>query len=478
MSLRTLLFTLAGLLPALVGRGADVVLTGPVDAAALHAVAASGQTIGTLDLSGAEIVAYDGPRLVANLTHYPAGILPAYVLSGLHASRILLPAGLTAIADGALMGSEIEEVTIPASCDSIGRGAFASCARLKSVTLPATATRLGTHIFARCTALASATVMSPTVPASTFAGCTALSALTLGPKVTAIGADAFHGCTSLTAVGFPSGLTTIGAGAFGHSGLRKADLSGCRSLTAIGSEAFAYCPSLTSASLPASAGHIGTGLFFDSGSLTDVTLPASLTTIPALTLKGTAGPKYATDLIHEGVDSIGQMALAGMDATRYLTLPSTLSHIADEGLADMGSLSTLDVSKLGHVPALGAEVFDGIDQPAVTLYTSEDMADIFMAAPQWREFKISSSETTLDQNLSPVKGTVRVRFDGTLLRAASEDGIASARLYDLSGHLVGRAAPAEPAAEVSIETSAQASPLFILTVTLADGSETSVKLVR
>ncbi|MDE5749740.1 MAG: leucine-rich repeat domain-containing protein, partial [Duncaniella sp.] len=262
MSLRTLLFTLAGLLPALVARSTDVVLTGPVDAAALNAVVTSGQTIGTLDLSGAEIVAYDGPRLVANLTHSPAGVLPAYVLSGLHASRILLPAGLTAIADGALMGSDIEEVTIPASCDSIGHGAFASCTRLKSVTLPATARRLGSHIFARCTALSSATVMAPMVPASTFAGCTDLSALTLGPEVKAIGADAFHGCTSLNAVSFPSGLTEIGAGAFGHSGLRNADLSACRDLTSIGSEAFAYCPALTSASLPASARRIGTGLFF------------------------------------------------------------------------------------------------------------------------------------------------------------------------------------------------------------------------
>ncbi|MDE6418225.1 MAG: leucine-rich repeat domain-containing protein [Duncaniella sp.] len=478
MTLRSIILTAVGLLSTLMCRGADVVLTGPVDAAALNAVAASGQTIGTLDLSGAEIVAYDGPRLVANLTHSPAGVLPAYVLSGLHASRILLPSGLTAIADGALMGSDIEEVTIPASCDSIGRGAFASCTRLKSVTIPATARRLGTHIFARCTALSSATVMAPVVPASTFAGCTALSTLTLGPKVKTIGADAFNECRSLTSVGFPTGLTGIGAGAFGHSGLRDVDLSVCHSLTSIGSEAFAYCPALTSASLPASATHIGTGLFFDSTSLADVTLPTSLTTIPALTLKGTAGPRYATDLIHEGVDSIGALALAGMDATRYLTLPSTLSHIADEGLAGMTSLSTLDVSPLEQVPALGADVFDGIDQPKVTLYTSEDMADIFMAAPQWREFKISSSETTLDQNITPGKGTVRVRFDGTLLRAASEYGIASARLYDLSGHLVGSATPAVPAAEVTIETSAQASPLFILTVTLADGAETSVKLVR
>lgn len=478
MTLRTLILIAAGVLQALVARSADVVLSGPVDAAALHAVATSGETIGTLDLSGAEIIAYDGPRLAANVTHAPANTLPPYVLSGLKATHVLLPKGLKTIADGALMGSEITDISIPASCDSIGMGAFASCTRLTSVTLPATAKRLGTHILSGCTSLSSASAMGTEVPEATFAGCTSLSEVTLGTGIKAIGKNAFQGCTALGSAEFPQGLASIGDGAFGNSGLERADLSHCTSLGTIGTEAFAYCTSLASASLPASASNIGTGLFFDCSSLAEVTLPASLTAIPALTLKGAASIENGTDLIPADVEEIGTLAFAGMASTTIITLPDALGSISDGAFEGMTSLRFVGASGLTAVPALGADVFDGIDQPRTTLNVSEEMVSSFMAAPQWREFRVTSGETTIDRVPSASSASVRVRFECTTLRASSDALIASAVLYDMAGHTVGLCRPSEPIAEVSIETSAQASPLFILTVTLGDGSVAALKLIR
>lgn len=478
MTLRTLIITAAGVLQALSARSADVVLSGPVDAAALHAVATSGQTIGTLDLSGAVITAYDGPRLAANVAHSPANTLPAYVLSGLKATHVLLPEGLKAIADGALMGSDIEKIDIPASCDSIGMGAFASCTRLKAVTLPPSARRLGSHIFTGCTSLSSASAMGAEVPEATFAGCTSLAEVTLGPGVRTIGKNAFSGCEALGSAEFPQGLASIGDGAFGNSGLERADLSRCTSLGKIGSEAFACCPSLVSAALPASAADIGTALFFDCTSLAEVTLPASLTSIPALTLKGAASLENGTDLIPSDVGEIGTLAFAGMTAATDITLPATLGRIADGAFEGMTSLSRIEAIDLTAVPALGADVFDGIDRPRTTLHVAEGMVSSFLAAPQWREFKVTSGETTIDRVPSASSASVRVRFEGTTLRASSELLIASATLYDMAGRTIGLCRPSEPLEEVSIETSAQASPLFILTVTLGDGKAVSVKLIR
>ena len=59
--------------------GAETVrLEGGIDAARLHEIAMSDRAIETLDLSGADIEAYNGPRLAANRTCHPAGVLPAY----------------------------------------------------------------------------------------------------------------------------------------------------------------------------------------------------------------------------------------------------------------------------------------------------------------------------------------------------------------------------------------------------------------
>lgn len=478
MTLRTLIITAAGVLQALSARSADVVLSGPVDAAALHAVATSGQTIGTLDLSGAVITAYDGPRLAANVAHSPANTLPAYVLSGLKATHVLLPEGLKAIADGALMGSDIEKIDIPASCDSIGMGAFASCTRLRAVTLPPSARRLGSHIFTGCTSLSSASAMGAEVPEAAFAGCTSLAEVTLGPGVRTIGKNAFRGCEALGSAEFPQGLASIGDGAFGNSGLERADLSRCTSLGKIGSEAFACCPSLVSATLPASASDIGTALFFDCTSLAEVTLPASLTSIPALTLKGAASIRDAWRLIPAEVEEIGTLAFAGMSGAVSVTLPGTLARISDEAFAGMTSLGFVEASDLRAVPALGADVFDGIDRPRTTLNVAEGMVSSFLAAPQWREFRVTSGENSIDRVPTGASASVRVRFEGTTLRASSEALIASATLYDMAGRTIGLCRPSEPLEEVSIETSAQASPLFILTVTLGDGKAVSVKLIR
>ncbi|MDE5728226.1 MAG: leucine-rich repeat domain-containing protein [Duncaniella sp.] len=479
MTLRTLIITAAGVLQALSARSADVVLSGPVDAAALHAVATSGQTIGTLDLSGAVITAYDGPRLAANVAHSPANTLPAYVLSGLKATHVLLPEGLKAIADGALMGSDIEKIDIPASCDSIGMGAFASCTRLRAVTLPPSARRLGSHIFSGCTSLSSASAMGAEVPEAAFAGCTSLAEVTLGPGVRTIGKNAFRGCEALGSAAFPASLTAIGDGAFGNSGLERADLSRCTSLRTIGTEAFACCPSLVSAALPASASDIGTALFFDCTSLAEVTLPAGLASIPALTLKGAQSLRDASRLIPGGVEQIGTMAFCGMSGTTTLKLPDALAGISDEAFSGMTSLSHIEASGLSAVPALGADVFDGIDRPRTTLNVAEEMVSSFLAAPQWREFRVTSGESDAEKIHAPVTTpAVRVRFEGTTLRASSEALIASATLYDMAGRTIGLCRPSEPLAEVSIETSAQASPLFILTVTLGDGKAVSVKLIR
>ncbi|MDE6495815.1 MAG: hypothetical protein K2L30_06225, partial [Duncaniella sp.] len=83
-------------------------ITGAVNAADLHFICTSLPSLETLDLSGVTVEAYNGKTLVANRGDFPASTLPAYILSGLNASTVILPASLTAIGEGAMMGAAVK----------------------------------------------------------------------------------------------------------------------------------------------------------------------------------------------------------------------------------------------------------------------------------------------------------------------------------------------------------------------------------
>ena len=59
---------------------------------------------------------------------------------------------VTAIADGAFRGRDLESVTIPAGVVSVGWFAFSGCYRLSSVSLPASVTDIGYGAFENCAA--------------------------------------------------------------------------------------------------------------------------------------------------------------------------------------------------------------------------------------------------------------------------------------------------------------------------------------
>jgi hypothetical protein len=95
-----------------------------------------------------------------------------------------------------------EDVTIPSSVNykgmsfsvqTIGKGAFERCTRLKSVNIPKTVTCIDDNA---------------------FAGCSNLNFIILPPYLTTIGAHAFLGCKMLTFINIPASVKKVGTGAF------------------------------------------------------------------------------------------------------------------------------------------------------------------------------------------------------------------------------------------------------------------------
>lgn len=414
-------------------------ITGAVNAADLHFICTSLPSLETLDLSGVTVEAYNGKTLVANRGDFPASTLPAYILSGLNASTVILPASLTAIGEGAMMGAAVKSLEIPASVRSIGDNAFCGCNALTSVTVPATVKEVGRGVFSSCHNLKTVSYGLPDIPASAFAGCSSLVSVETPSGLRSIGREAFRQCGSLACFDYGTELVTVDDFAFSHSGLEEVALSACSGLSHIGKQAFGHCDRLTAVSLPDGVTTIGAGAFFDDTALESINFPASTRTVEPYTFKGTDAMTDAPHLLGYEVDSIGAFAFAGMDKVSEVILPPRLAYIGDNAFEGWLSLKTIHAEEIEGVPSLGNDVWAGVNAPGVFLYVPDNLTGEFMAAPQWKEFSIAQSGSPdvtweLGNMSSPV---VSVAWDGPILTITSDsEPIETVTLYDISGCLL------------------------------------------
>lgn len=227
-------------------------------------------------------------------------------------SRVVVPEGITRIAEEAFAGNEaINRVILPDSVQEIGEEVFRDCLLLQTIVLPDGLRRLGAgafencvkllriqlppgiadiedRTFRRCRALQEIELPAGlrTIGESSFYGCRSLKKAELPDSLTHVGKMAFYRCSSLKEIRLPAGTQTVGSLAFAESGLKKAAMSACGGHC--GTDIFAGCEKLKTLVLEEGVRHIPDKLAFGCAALERVSLPGTLESAGRHPWEGTA----------------------------------------------------------------------------------------------------------------------------------------------------------------------------------------------
>lgn len=452
-------------------------VTGTVNAVDFRFIRENLTSLQKLNMTGATIVASEETR-DDNTVQYAANAVPDYALFGMKLNEVVLPESVTAIGEAALAGNgNLTAITLPASLTALGDNAL-NATGLTAVIIPANLETLGKGVFSNCTALTEATYFPADEQAlseETFMGCTSLASLNLGSNITALGKKSLAGCTALTALELPADtrLEEIRESALESSGLTSVDLTRCDALTTIGMYAFANTPATTIA-LPQSLAEVGEGAFFYNTALGEISFPESITTFSDFLLAG-CNSYQSNDVIGENVTNIGDYTFYNWDQMASFIIPANVEYLGTRAMAGMTGLTEVKAKPM-TVPALGENVWEGVDQPSVPLKVAKGIIDDYKVAAQWQEFRIERDVPTAIDDVVATAADVKAYFAGTELIVTANADIASVSVYSVGGVLLNRVTPMAP--EARLETMNYQGKVYIVNVTLADGSNATFKLLR
>ena len=232
---------------------------------------------------------------------------------------------IAAIGDYAFADTSLGYLELPASCQSLGMGAFYGNAYLTDVRMAASRIKIGSYVFAECPMLVSIDINAAVVSSYAFFNCTSLTNVTLGKDVSVIGEYAFAG-TAVKAFALNSQNTELSLGEGG-------------SLVYKGSELILVAPARSGNSITIDAESIASGAFAGNARLFSVTAP--------------------------NAKSVGAYAFADCTNLHWVSMPA-LEQIGEYAFFDTAITETPDLS---GVTSVGMYAF------AYTDVQSVDVAD-------------------------------------------------------------------------------------------------------
>ena len=268
-------------------------------------------------------------------------------------TSITIPDSVTIIGEFAFSDcTSLTNITIPDSVTTIGEKAFSSCESLTNITIPDSVTTIGYCAFYSCTSLTSITIGNgvTTIGSSAFEDCTSLTSITIPDSVTAIAGDAFYGTAWYN--NQPDGLVYAGKVAYKYKGACPSEVIIKDGTKGIGGEAFYECTSLTNITIPESVSTIGVSAFRNCTSLKTVNYNAVNCSSFSSYYDPFEGIYYhpfegctslSTVNIGERVKTIPQYAFYECTSLTSITIPNSVTAIGDEAFYNCENLMSITI---------------------------------------------------------------------------------------------------------------------------------------
>lgn len=340
-----------------------LVVTGTMDARDFYFIVDNMKRLTSIDLKDVQVVSC--PMLYQRYWQdgFAADEVPVGAFAGMSVTSVKLPSTLKSIGEAAFTGClKLSNVEWPSTLDSIGDYAFAGCTSLVSVTLPASVRVVGKGAFMRCSSLRHLGVKS-------------------GSQLQRLEATVLLECPMLTTVSLGPNAQVIGERALAGTAITQLDLTTNKKLTTIGDGAFVMMP-LTSAALPTSVTTVGDAAFLYDKELTQVNLGGQVTELNDFLLAGTS---LDNGLDLNGIQRIGDYALYNVSTMSVVELPATMTWLGSHAMAGMTGMTALTCNAT-EVPALGDDVWAGVNQKAIPLTVPAESKELYQVADQWKNF--------------------------------------------------------------------------------------------
>ena len=286
------------------------------------------------------------------------------------------------------LGRGDADYAVSNAVQTIGNHAFAGCTNLVTVTIPASVTAIGDGAFAACPKLAGLYFLGTPPPSLSgddpFAGDADTGAKVYGEPGLGWANNGWYGslmtypwfpgyeCSFNSWDDFVTLTRYIGPG----GDVTIPDRINNLDIRVIADGAFSNCTALTSVAISAKVTAIGNLAFFDCPNLGTLTVSPSSTAYSSTPdgvlfdlaqttlLQYPAGKADSSFTVSNGVASIGAYAFAGSTHLVSVTIPASVTWIADGAFAGCTNLRALYFC--GDEHGLGADVFAGVN--AVVYY--------------------------------------------------------------------------------------------------------------
>ena len=267
---------------------------------------------------------------------------------------------LTSIGNYAFYGCNgLTSIEIPTRITSIGGSAFYGCYRLTGVYITdiaawcnidfcdsvATPLRYANNLY-----VGNRFITELVIPISVsaikehaFSGCSSLTNIEIPDSVTSIGDRAFQGCSGLTSIEIPASVTSIGAYAFdGCDNLQYTIENGLKYLGNVNNPYLWLMgtESITAAAINENCRFIGDGAFWDCKGLTNIEIPASVTSIGRNAFQNCSSLTSITFSENSQLTTISEMAFAYCDELANIEIPANVTRI-DGAFYNCGRLTSI-----------------------------------------------------------------------------------------------------------------------------------------